>query len=90
MQWQVWTAFGIALGDIISVAFGGIEDNIAWRLMLGSTAVAPIIVCVMIYFGPESPRWVGLFVNSCSHTPHFSPSTSVRVATSMRTQPCCA
>jgi len=57
MQWQVWTAFGIALGDIISVAFGGIEDNVAWRLMLGSTVVAPVIVCAMIYAAPESPRW---------------------------------
>ena len=61
MQWQVWTAFGIALGDIVSVAFGGIEDNIAWRLMLGSTVVAPVIVCAMIYFAPESPRWVSPF-----------------------------
>lgn len=25
--------------------------------MLGSTVVAPIFVCVMIYFAPESPRW---------------------------------
>jgi len=57
MQWQVWTAFGIALGDIVSVAFGGIEDNVAWRLMLGSTVVAPVIVCAMIYAAPESPRW---------------------------------
>ena len=63
MQWQVWTAFGIALGDIVSVAFGGIEDNIAWRLMLGSTVVAPVIVCAMIYFAPESPRWVSSFSN---------------------------
>lgn len=26
-------------------------------LMLGSTVVAPIFVCGMIYFAPESPRW---------------------------------
>jgi len=69
MQWQVWTAFGIALGDIISVAFGGIEDDIAWRLMLGSTVVAPVIVCVMIYFAPESPRWVSPF--GSSHRPIY-------------------
>lgn len=25
--------------------------------MLGSTVVAPVIVCGMIYFAPESPRW---------------------------------
>lgn len=72
MQWQVWTAFGIALGDIISVAFGGIEDNIAWRLMLGSTVVAPVIVCAMIYAAPESPRWVSSFANGY-HTTHRLP-----------------
>lgn len=57
MQWQMWTAFGIALGDVVSVIFVDIEANIAWRLMLGSTVVAPVIVCAMIYFAPESPRW---------------------------------
>lgn len=75
MQWQVWTAFGIALGDIISVAFGGIKDNIAWRLMLGSTVVAPIIVCTMIYFAPESPRWVSPHANDCLPTHNFLSST---------------
>jgi len=57
MQWQMWTAFGIALGDIVSVIFVDVEPDLAWRLMLGSTVVAPIFVCVMIYFAPESPRW---------------------------------
>ncbi|KZO92569.1 hypothetical protein CALVIDRAFT_487233 [Calocera viscosa TUFC12733] len=58
MQWQMWTAFGIALGDIVSVIFVNITPDVAWRLMLGSTVVAPIFVCSMIYFGPESPRWL--------------------------------
>lgn len=80
MQWQVWTAFGIALGDIVSVAFGGIEDNLAWRLMLGSTVVAPIIVCAMIYAAPESPRWVSTDNNYDSHSHSSSPSTSARAA----------
>ncbi|KAA1129411.1 hypothetical protein PGTUg99_032672 [Puccinia graminis f. sp. tritici] len=57
MQWQVWTAFGIALGDIVSVIFVDISPDLAWRLMLGSTAVAPVLVCLMIYPAPESPRW---------------------------------
>ncbi|EFP79170.2 uncharacterized protein PGTG_05491 [Puccinia graminis f. sp. tritici CRL 75-36-700-3] len=57
MQWQMWTAFGIALGDVVSVIFVDVEPDLAWRLMLGSTVVAPIFVCVMIYFAPESPRW---------------------------------
>lgn len=57
MQWQMWTAFGIALGDVVSVMFVDVTPNVAWRLMLGSTVVAPMIVCAMIYFAPESPRW---------------------------------
>lgn len=57
MQWQMWTAFGIALGDVVSVIFVDLDPNVAWRLMLGSTVVAPVIVCCMIYYAPESPRW---------------------------------
>lgn len=57
MQWQMWTAFGIALGDVVCVIFVDVDPDVAWRLMLGSTVVAPIIVCAMIYAAPESPRW---------------------------------
>ena len=58
MQWQVWTAFGIMLGDIMGVAFGGLGPDLSWRLMLGSTVVLPLIVCAQVYFCPESPRWL--------------------------------
>ncbi|KAK4083366.1 hypothetical protein Purlil1_10777 [Purpureocillium lilacinum] len=60
MQWQMWTAFGIMLGNIMGVAFGpstGISPSLGWRLMLGSTVVLPLIVCAQVYFCPESPRW---------------------------------
>ncbi|KAL2817522.1 hypothetical protein BDW59DRAFT_132559 [Aspergillus cavernicola] len=58
MQWQCWTAFGIMLGNIIGVAFSGVEEDLSWRLMLGSTVVLPIFVCIQVYFCPESPRWL--------------------------------
>ncbi|KAL8952028.1 MAG: hypothetical protein Q9222_002047 [Ikaeria aurantiellina] len=58
MQWQVWTAFGIMLGNIIGVAFGGLDPDLAWRLILGSTVVLPLFVCAQVYFCPESPRWL--------------------------------
>ncbi|KAF2811506.1 putative MFS sugar transporter [Mytilinidion resinicola] len=58
MQWQVWTAFGIMMGNIMGVAFGGLRPDLAWRLILGSTVVLPIIVCAQVYFCPESPRWL--------------------------------
>jgi len=57
MMWQMWTAFGIMLGNIMGVAFGGLAPDLGWRLMLGSTVVLPIIVCAQVYFCPESPRW---------------------------------
>ncbi|KAF2134444.1 MFS sugar transporter-like protein [Dothidotthia symphoricarpi CBS 119687] len=60
MMWQMWTAFGIMLGFIVSVAF----ENVTilgrlspWRWMLASTSIPPLIVCVQVYFCPESPRW---------------------------------
>lgn len=58
MMWQMWTAFGIMLGNIMGVAFGGLEPDLAWRLMLGSTVVLPILVCAQVYYCPESPRWL--------------------------------
>ncbi|RHZ51691.1 hypothetical protein CDV55_103622 [Aspergillus turcosus] len=58
MMWQMWTAFGIMLGNIMGVAFMGLSDDLSWRLMLGSTVVLPLIVCTQVYFCPESPRWL--------------------------------
>jgi sugar porter (SP) family MFS transporter len=60
MMWQMWTAFGIMLGYIVCVAFiprGSLTENVAWRLMMGSTFIAPIFVCAQVFFVPESPRW---------------------------------
>lgn len=58
MQWQVWTAFGIMLGNIMGVAFYSLPDDIAWRFMLGSSCVPPLFVLAQVYFCPESPRWL--------------------------------
>jgi len=53
----MWTAFGIMLGYIVDAALIDVRQNLSWRLMLGSTVIAPIIVCAQVYFCPESPRW---------------------------------
>ncbi|KKK14462.1 hypothetical protein AOCH_003670 [Aspergillus ochraceoroseus] len=58
MMWQMWTAFGIMLGNIMGVAFMNVREDLSWRLMLGSTVVLPLIVCSQVYFCPESPRWL--------------------------------
>lgn len=60
MMWQMWTAFGIMLGFVVSVAFQDTDFlgvNSQWRWMLGSTSIPPLIVMAQVYLCPESPRW---------------------------------
>ncbi|KAK6430557.1 hypothetical protein LTR95_013288 [Oleoguttula sp. CCFEE 5521] len=62
MMWQMWTAFGIMLGFVVSVAFqntaiiGG--PTSPWRWMLGPTSIPPMFVCLQVFFCPDSPRWL--------------------------------
>lgn len=59
MMWQMWTAFGIMLGFVVSVAFQNttiLGEGSQWRWMLASTSIPPLIVCLQVYFCPESPR----------------------------------
>lgn len=58
MQWQVWIAFGIMLGNIMGIAFFSLPPDVGWRFMLGSSCVPPIFVMAQVYFCPESPRWL--------------------------------
>lgn len=56
----MWTAFGICLGFVASVAFQRTDflgEHSQWRWMLGSTSIPPLIVMLQVYFCPESPRW---------------------------------
>ena len=57
MSWQLWTAFGIMLGNMANLALGGI-GKIAWRLQLGSAVLPAIPLLFLIYLCPESPRWL--------------------------------
>ncbi|OTB04160.1 hypothetical protein M426DRAFT_164309 [Hypoxylon sp. CI-4A] len=62
MQWQMWTAFGIMLGYVMDLAFFNVPDlsgiiGLRWRLMMGSALIPAVIVCFMVYFTPESPRY---------------------------------
>ncbi|KAH6688596.1 proton myo-inositol cotransporter [Plectosphaerella plurivora] len=57
MQWQMWTAFGIMVGFAMDLAFLPMaNENLKWRFMIGSTAVPALIVCLLCFFCPESPR----------------------------------
>ncbi|KAJ7463347.1 hypothetical protein FB451DRAFT_1266168 [Mycena latifolia] len=63
MMWQMWTAFGIMLGNLIDVAFYFLPDKsgikgLNWRLMLASAGLPALFVCLLVLFAPESPRWL--------------------------------
>ncbi|KYK61962.1 plastidic glucose transporter 4 [Drechmeria coniospora] len=60
MMWQMWTAFGIMLGFAVSLAFQHLDvlgTDSQWRWMIGVTAVPPMVVGLLVYRMPESPRW---------------------------------
>ncbi|KAI0633858.1 hypothetical protein C8Q77DRAFT_819219 [Trametes polyzona] len=63
MMWQMWTAFGIMVGTVMSLAFFHVPDThnihgLNWRLMLGSAGVPALFIMSQVYFCPESPRWL--------------------------------
>lgn len=57
MGWQLWTAFGIFLGFAANIVVADI-GKIAWRLQLGSAFIPALPLVILIYFCPESPRWL--------------------------------
>lgn len=58
MLWQTFIALGVCLGSVFNRAFVGINGSLSWRLMIGSSAVAPLITAALIFLPPESPRWL--------------------------------
>ncbi|KFZ23937.1 hypothetical protein V502_01583 [Pseudogymnoascus sp. VKM F-4520 (FW-2644)] len=57
MTWQLWTAFGILLGFVANLAVYNTGD-ISWRLQIGSAFIPAVPLLFLIYFCPESPRWL--------------------------------
>jgi len=48
------------LGLVVSIAFQHLDflgRNSQWRWMIGVTAIPPLIVGLLVYCMPESPRW---------------------------------
>ncbi|CDO94176.1 unnamed protein product [Kluyveromyces dobzhanskii CBS 2104] len=58
MLWQTFIALGVCLGSVFNRAFVNIEGDLSWRLMIGSSCVAPLITAFAIFVPPESPRWL--------------------------------
>ncbi|KAH6848313.1 hypothetical protein B0I37DRAFT_161104 [Chaetomium sp. MPI-CAGE-AT-0009] len=80
MQWQMWTAFGIMVGYIADLAFffvpdSGVELGLNWRLMMGSAMLPAIVVCLLAYKCPESPRW---YLTKDRHSDAFDAVSQLR------------
>lgn len=80
MQWQMWTAFGIMVGYIADLAFffvpdSGVELGLNWRLMMGSAMLPAIVVCLLTYKCPESPRW---YLTKDRHSDAFDAVSQLR------------
>ncbi|GAA5919070.1 hypothetical protein JCM6882_003711 [Rhodosporidiobolus microsporus] len=63
MQWQTWTAFGVMMGTVSSLAFYKVADvpnitGLNWRIMLASALLPSIFIMAQVPFIPESPRWL--------------------------------
>ncbi|GAV49361.1 hypothetical protein ZYGR_0N07680 [Zygosaccharomyces rouxii] len=58
MLWQMFIALGVCLGSVFNRAFIQIPGSASWRLMIGSSVVPPLVTGILIYFPPESPRWL--------------------------------
>jgi len=50
---------GVTLGYISNLAFSFVDDNIAWRLMMGAGCVIPMLILFLTTFVMyETPRWL--------------------------------
>ncbi|WVW82765.1 hypothetical protein I302_104776 [Kwoniella bestiolae CBS 10118] len=57
MSFQLWVAFGIFFGFCSNLMFYQVGDN-AWRIQLAAAFVPAVPLLVLIWFCPESPRWL--------------------------------
>jgi SP family arabinose:H+ symporter-like MFS transporter len=50
--------FGILVAYLSNYLLQGIGGDDSWRLMLVMVAIPALIYCILVFFVPESPRWL--------------------------------
>ncbi len=50
--------FGILMAYLSNYLLEGVGGNNSWRLMLGVVAIPALIYSILVFFVPESPRWL--------------------------------
>ncbi|CAG8055070.1 unnamed protein product [Penicillium olsonii] len=56
-SFQLWVAFGIFIGFCSNLIFYRVGD-LAWRFQLGAAFAPAVPVLFLVWFCPESPRWL--------------------------------
>ncbi|ORY28300.1 hexose transport-related protein [Naematelia encephala] len=57
MSFQLWVAFGIFFGFCSNLVLYRV-GKIAWRLQISAAFIPAVPLLILIWFAPESPRWL--------------------------------
>ncbi|KAI8628443.1 major facilitator superfamily domain-containing protein [Xylariaceae sp. FL1651] len=80
LAWQLWVAFGIAIGFAFNLIFlTAPSDETTLRLILAAPFVPSIALLVSLYFCPESPRYY-----LRQRTANFNPSKAYAILVKLR------
>ena len=67
------------LGYVADLALLDVPDHgvtgLAWRLMMASAAIPAVVACLLVYLGPESPRW---FLTRNQHAQAYAAMARLR------------
>ncbi|KAL6855977.1 hypothetical protein ACP4OV_018779 [Aristida adscensionis] len=55
---EVFINIGIVFGYVANYAFARLPLHLGWRVMLGIGAVPSVLLALMVFAMPESPRWL--------------------------------
>ncbi|KAI1748583.1 sugar transporter-domain-containing protein [Xylaria castorea] len=79
LVWQLWVAFGIAVGFVFNLIFyTARHDSTIKSLILGAPSVPSIFLLVSLYFCPESPRYY-MRQRSAHHNPEKAYSILLKL-----------